>query len=116
MSTASSGLLLRAYLHSAPVRGEKAVFTAPVRIKYHETTDEGDVFTIFEERSAEVYVNMHGAPNGIRRFDIVDSLTSQVLLTYGRDERTSVTPYVAQFTARNGSSVFNISLVRSNPT
>jgi hypothetical protein len=108
----SSGLELRAYLNAQPVRGEKAVFTAPVRIKHAE----GDVFTIFEERSAEVYVNMHGAPNGIRRFDIVDSLTSQVLLTYGRDERTEVTPYVAKFTARNGSSVFNVALVRSNPT
>ena len=108
----SSGLELRAYLNAAPVRGEKAVFTAPVRIKHAE----GDVFNIFEERFGDVYVNIHGAPNGIRRFDIVDSLTSQVLLTYGRDERTSVSAYVAQFTAHNGSSVFNIALVRSNPT
>jgi len=112
----SSGLELRAYLNAQPVRGEKAVFTAPVRIKHDGADDEGDIFTIFEERSADVYVNMHGAPNGIRRFDIVDSLTSQVLLTYGRDERTEVTPYVAKFTARNGSSVFNVALVRSNPT
>jgi hypothetical protein len=111
----SSGLVLRAYLNSKAVRGEKAVFTAPVRIKYDGACDEGDIFTIFEERSAEVYVNMHGAPNGIRRFDIVDSLTSQVLLTYGRDERTEVTPYKASFVAHNGSSAFHVTLVRSNP-
>lgn len=110
MSTASSGLVLRAYTTVLPVRGEKAVFTAPVVIKH----TEGDVFTIFEEKSAELYVNMHGAPNGIKRFDIVDSLTSQVLLTYGRSERTEVSPYKACFTARNGSSAFNITLVRNS--
>jgi len=108
MSTTSGGLELRAYLNGQPVKREKPVLTVPVRI---EQGARPDVFVIKEDGCEDPEISVRGV-TVIRRFAIVDSLTSQVLLTYGRDERTSPGGSPISFAAEIRDRTFLVTLKR----